>query len=241
MADLAVFGSTESFETSQRMAKVLCSSQIVPAQFQGDKGLANCIVALEIANRIGASPLMVMQNLYVVYGSPSWSSKFLIACLNQCGKFSPLRYEFEGKEGQDDWKCRAYATDKESGETLKGAWVSIALAKKEGWFAKNGSKWQTMPELMLQYRAAAFFQRVYAPEISMGMLTTEEREDIGKTGGDVIEVEAVEVTENNAIKGILKAKNAEELCDIIVSLPTEVAQSERVTEAVEKKKATFLK
>jgi hypothetical protein len=35
-----------------------------------------------------------------------------------------------------------------------------------------------MPELMMRYRAAAFFGRLYAPEITMGMHTTEEVIDI---------------------------------------------------------------
>jgi hypothetical protein len=53
------------------------------------------------------------------------------------------------------------------------------MAKAEGWFAKNGSKWKTMPELMLRYRAAAFFGRLYAPDVLNGMHATEEAEDIG--------------------------------------------------------------
>jgi hypothetical protein len=35
-----------------------------------------------------------------------------------------------------------------------------------------------MPNQMLRYRAAAFWQRVYCPEISMGLLTAEEADDI---------------------------------------------------------------
>lgn len=175
---MLVFSNQTSFETSMRMAKCLSSSTIVPIAYQGDKGLANCIVALEMANRIGASPLMVMQNLYIVHGNPGWSSKFLIAALNTSGKFTtPLRYEYKGTPGTDQWGCRAFATDR-FGSTLYGAWVTIDMAKKEGWYSKNGSKWPTMPELMMQYRAAAFFQRAYAPEISMGMQTAEEIQDV---------------------------------------------------------------
>lgn len=191
---MSVFGSTSNFETAQRMAKCLCSSQIVPKQYQGKDGFANCLIALEMANRIGASPIMVMQNLYVVHGNPGWSSKFLIACLNSSNKFkSALRYEFKGKEGTDEWACRAFATDS-TGEVLYGTWISIGMAKAEKWFGKDGSKWQTMPEQMLRYRAAAFFQRAYAPEISMGMLTAEEVEDVEYV--DVSESVKQEIGEN---------------------------------------------
>lgn len=203
-SQMSVFGSSSNFDTAQRMAKALCSSTIVPTAYQGTNNLANCIIALDIANRLNSNPLMIMQNLYVVHGMPSFSSKFLIACLNNCGKFSPIRYEFKGKEGSDDWSCRASAVDKQ-GEILYGAWVSIKMAKSEGWFSKNGSKWQTMPELMLQYRAAAFFQRVYAPEISMGLITREEFDD-----GVIIEdgIQSAPVTEDG---GAIPADNKESL------------------------------
>jgi hypothetical protein len=52
------------------------------------------------------------------------------------------------------------------------------MANAEGWVSKAGSKWKTMPELMMRYRAAAFFGRLYAPEITMGMHSVEEVVDI---------------------------------------------------------------
>lgn len=171
-SSLQVFASQSNFESAQRMAQALASSTIVPVQFQNN--VANCLIALEMANRIGASPLMVMQNLYVVHGNVGWSSKFLIAALNTCGRFSPLQYEQVNAGEMDNWRCRAWALDKTTGAPLYGAWVSLRMARDEGWYTKSGSKWKTMPELMLQYRAAAFFQRAYAPEISMGMRTVEE-------------------------------------------------------------------
>ena len=53
----------------------------------------------------------------------------------------------------------------------------MEMADKEGWTKKSGSKWLTMPDQMLAYRAAAFWSRIYAPEISMGFITKEEAED----------------------------------------------------------------
>ena len=174
-AQMQFFGSSEGFELCQRMAKVFATSSLVPTQYQNN--MSNCIIAMEMASRIGASPLQVMQNLYIVHGNPGFSAKFLIACINASGKFSPLRYEFKGTENTDDWSCRAYAVDKE-GEVLHGAWVSIKMAKAEGWYNKTGSKWKTMPELMMRYRAATFLIRSVAPEIALGFQTTEEVRDI---------------------------------------------------------------
>jgi len=171
--------SLAGFELAQRVAKALSSSSMVPREFQGNT--PNCLVGLELAHRIGASPLMVLQNLIVVHGRPTWSSQFLIATFNGCGKFSSIRYEFQGKENTDDWGCRAVATELASGEKITGPLITIGLAKKEGWHGRNGSKWATMPEMMLRYRAAAWFVRTTAPELAMGLQTKEEAFDVMET------------------------------------------------------------
>ena len=170
-----VFMNIASFEAAQRMAKPLAESNLVPETFKGKIG--DCIIALEMAQRIGASPLAVMQNLYIVHGKPAWSSQFLIACINASGKFTPLRYEMIGEKGTDSFGCVAWAQDR-SGERLDSPPVTIGMAKAEGWFTKNGSKWKTMPELMLRYRAATLFARLYSPELTMGINTEDEVIDI---------------------------------------------------------------
>jgi hypothetical protein len=171
--------SRDGFELIQRMAKAFSTSSLVPKHYQGANGIGNCIIALNMAQRIGSDPLMTMQNLYVVHGTPSWSSQFLIATFNTSGRFSSIRFEWTGTEGKDDWGCRAMATERETGEVLRGTLVTIAIAKAEGWHGKAGSKWKTMPEQMLMYRSAAWFVRAYAPEIAMGLHTIEELEDCG--------------------------------------------------------------
>ncbi|WP_301345945.1 MULTISPECIES: hypothetical protein [Muribaculaceae] len=193
------------FESMQRCAKPYAESTIVPTSYRGNLG--NCIIALDLAHRMNLPALTVMQNLYIVNGNPSWSSKFLVATINTCGRFTNLRYrkrnlgqlgilkynglEFDPEKkrkttvvkefdatGIDNWECVAYAVEKETGETLESDPVTIQMAIQEGWYTKDGSKWVTMPMLMLTYRAAAFWQRAYAPEISMGFRTTEEERDV---------------------------------------------------------------
>lgn len=165
-----------NFELAQRMATALSKSNIIPQTFQNN--LPNCLIALEMSNRMGIPAMMVMQNLYVVHGKPAWSSQFVIAAINSTGRFSPLRFALSGTG--DSRVCIAWAIELATSEKLEGPPVSIDMAKKEGWYGKNGSKWQTMPELMLRYRSATFFGRLYAPEVLMGM-----REE-----GEVIDVEA---------------------------------------------------
>ena len=178
----ASFGDSSSFELAQRMAKALSQSTLIPKDYQNN--LPNCLVAINMAARMKAEPLMVMQNLYVVHGRPSWSSQFLIATANESGRFSPLRYKFTGEKGKDTFGCICSAVCNSTGEVLEGTEITLAMAKAEGWYAKNGSKWQTMPEQMLRYRAASFFVRAYAPELSLGLATREEVED--SIDGEVI-------------------------------------------------------
>jgi hypothetical protein len=175
-SQITAFASESGFESAQRMARALVSSKLVPTTFQGDDNIGSALIALEIAQRLGASPLMVMQNLNVINGRPAWSSQFIIAALNSCGRFSPIRFDVTGTG--DDQSCIAWAYDKATGDRLEGPPCSITTAKKEGWFSKTGSKWQTMPELMLRYRAAAFFGRLYAPDLLMGMQSVEEVTDV---------------------------------------------------------------
>lgn len=173
--------SVTNYADAQRVAMTLAASDMVPEQYRMKPGqdkrvIGNCLIALDMALRLRMSPLMVMQNMYNVHGRPSWSASFLVAAINQSGRFrTPLRYRIDG-EG-DDWGCVAWAID-HSGERVESTRITIGMAKAEGWTTKSGSKWKTMPEQMLRYRAATFFCRAYCPEIAMGMQTTDEVIDV---------------------------------------------------------------
>lgn len=173
--------STEEklFELAQRKAKVYSESSLVPKEYQ--KNVGNVLIAQNMATRMGADVLMVMQNLYLVHGRPGWSAQFLIGTFNSCGRFSAIRYRFSGKPDTEDWGCTAYCVELSTNEELVGTKVTIGIAKKEGWFSKSGSKWQTIPEQMLRYRAATFLIRTIAPEIGLGLHTVDELEDVGPT------------------------------------------------------------
>lgn len=253
----------ESFELSQRIAKMLSSSTLVPEQYRATiqkkagkddygnqlyietpnpNGLSNCVIALNMSNRMGADPLMVMQNLYLIEGRPAWSSQFIMAAINSCGRFSALRFELEDlgekeveyqvTEWQNrqkkvvtktvkihDMACTAWVIEKGSLNTdgsaviLKSSRITIEMAVKEGWYGKNGSKWQTMPEQMLRYRSASFFGRVYAPELLMGLRSVEEEQDkiidVTPQGEVTTSVEKLDIAPVK--KQILKAKTIDEL------------------------------
>lgn len=190
-AEVFNFFNQEQFATMQRLCLMFANSELVPDMYKitptnpKEKAIANNMIALEMAQRIGASPLMVMQNLYIVYGRPGWSSKFLTATVNTCGRYETIKYRMELKGKAkfnnvdiDNWECIAYTNEKGSDEILESTPVDIKMAIEEGWYGKKGSKWVTMPKKMLKYRSVSFWTNEYAPELSMGMRTADELEDI---------------------------------------------------------------
>ncbi|WP_171406497.1 recombinase RecT [Acinetobacter cumulans] len=222
----ASFNTYRGFQAMSHMAESLANSTIIPEAFRNTimvkdrydqqakkwlytpehnpNGVSNCIIALNMAQRLGADPMMIMQNLYLVDGRPSWSSQFIIAAINSSGRYSPLRFDITGGDEEieipyavTDWifnkdtrkkepvesnqttrvknyKCVAWVIEKATGERLESTPITMEMAVKEGWYQKNGSKWQSMPEQMLRYRAASFFGRIYAPDLLMGLRSQDE-------------------------------------------------------------------
>lgn len=201
--------SDAQFALAQREAKALCSSSLVPDSFRGN--VANTLIAMDMANRLKASPMAVMQNLYIVHGRPAWSAQFMIASLNANGAFTPLRYETRGDDPHEpDFRVRAVAKDRETGDVCEGPWITWRMVNAEGWSKKNGSKWHTMPDLMFRYRAAAFWVRLYSPETTMGIHTVDEVEDFAAAPRVVERATLPKVADANALLTVAKESQQQE-------------------------------
>lgn len=175
--NLSIFESAEKWELATKMAASLAKSTIVPKEFQNNAN--NALIAIEMASRLRTSPLMVMQHLYIVYGRPSWSAQYVIAMINGSGKYDmELQFEEKADDKGKPHSCMCW-TEKD-GRKVTGPVITMDLAKAEGWYDKNGSKWKTMPQMMLRYRAASFFGRMNCPDLMMGMYTREEAEEFGR-------------------------------------------------------------
>jgi hypothetical protein len=162
---------TQRFELAQREAKALQTSDLLPAQFKNNLG--NILIALEYARRLDMPPLAVMQSMYVIHGKPAFDSKFFIAQIIK--RYGQINYEMTGTG--DKAECYVWVSGPEF-EKISGPVVSIAMAKAEGWYGKKESKWQSMPDLMFRYRAAAFFARTYLPDLILGLQSVDEIRDI---------------------------------------------------------------
>ena len=169
-----VFNSSDSFSLARQMAQAMAVSTIVPPTFQ--KNEANCMVAISQAQKLEVDPFVVMNNMYMIQGKITWKSEFIIAMINASGKFdTELQYDEEEKDGKP-YACTCFAF--KDGRKISGIKVTMDMADKEGWTKKNGTKWATLPQLMLRYRAAVFFARFNAPELTSGLYSVEEGEDV---------------------------------------------------------------
>lgn len=179
---LSVARETMDMEKLLEASKMLANSTIVPTMYQFRP--ENCYIALDMASRMGISPMVVMQNLHIINGKPSWSGQAIASLIRTTPKFENVQLHYVGEPNTDNWGAYVTAIDVYSGNQLKGSLVTIKMAKAEGWYQKTGSKWKTMPEQMLAYRAYSFFGRVYAPELTMGLHSVEEVEDISQSNSE---------------------------------------------------------
>lgn len=182
-----VVSPLDLLKAKMKEAQIYASSTMFPKPYQGNPG--NCMIAIEMGERMGITAFEVAQNLDIIQGTPSWKSTAAIALINNCGRFEPLEYEFEHNEDWTEFSGYAFARERRTGKICKGSVVDKKMAVAMGWWDKNGSFWKKMPEQMLVYRTSVFFARKYCPEALMGLYTVDEQRDIkGETQTDMVKV-----------------------------------------------------
>lgn len=173
--EITMWNDAKLYNQSLQMAQQLSKSNLLPQAYQSNP--SSCLIAIDIANRLNISPMFVMQNSQIVKGNFTWKGSACKAMIDACGKYQSTRYVEVGEKGIDTYGIYLEAIDLD-GNIVKGVTVTIGMAKAEGWYQKDGSKWRSLSDLMLRYRAAAFFFRTECASIAMGFLTKEEIEDI---------------------------------------------------------------
>lgn len=201
-ANLQLAAATNLLQNSKllnqisKLSNIYANSSMVPDNYKGKPD--NCFVALELASRMDVSPVLVMQNLYIVQGKPSWAGQACKALIDGSGKFSDSEYIMTGSTADGTRGCYLQAVNTRTGKVVRGTEITLKMAQDEGWSTKSGSKWKTMPEQMLKYRAAAFFARTECPEVLMGFQTAEEVEDVHGKEPDKTEKITIMMEGNNA-------------------------------------------
>lgn len=186
-----------NLDEAWRFAQALATSSIVPIAYQGKP--SDCLIAIDLALRFDAPWLAIMQHVYTIHGKPAMDAVLCMALVNRSNQFEPIEYEVVGSNVNDpDYRVRAYATRKNTEKVLYGPWIDWKLVKAEGWYEKPGSKWKSMPEQMFHYRAAIWFQRRYCPELTMGMITTDEVYEMPETK----QIESSVVDKPKGVEGV---------------------------------------
>jgi hypothetical protein len=161
----------EMMEKALKFAEIMSQADIIPTHYRGKP--ANVFIAVQSALRMNLDPMQIMQNTFVISGKLGMVSAFAISLANGSGLFdSGIRYRIDGSG--ENLKVTAYTNLKKTGEEISYT-ITMREAKAEGW-TKN-AKYQSLPELMLRYRAATLLIRTHAPEVLNGMHMVEEIED----------------------------------------------------------------
>ena len=203
MSNLATINSSNSsldmfemMDKAYKFAGIMAKSDIIPEHYRGKP--ENVFIAVQTAYRMNLDPMLVMQNTFTISGKLGMNSTFAISLANSSGLFiGGIRYKvktlgenIEGEvtfynNGTKDKKkvqfsniqITAYTNLKSNSEEISYT-IGMKEAIAEGWTAKAGNKYQSLPELMLRYRAATLLIRTHAPEVMNGMHVVEEIEDI---------------------------------------------------------------
>jgi hypothetical protein len=167
----------ERFSLMQRQARMFAMSPLIPEALRKgspEQAMANCYIAMSIADRMGEDRMTVMQNIHIIHGTAGFKSSYMIARANASGKFSE-EIDWEETIENGNLTVTAFAVLAKTGRRVEMP-VDMAMAKAEGW--TSNKKYQTMPKVMLRYRSAAFLIRLYAPEVMLGHQTADEIEDV---------------------------------------------------------------
>lgn len=186
----------ETTNAIEQMVLQVMNTSIIPQELRGKKQELTEIA--KMADHRGVPFLTLLNNLQFIEGRMGWKSTYIIACINKArDRFSaPLNFRSVGKDGKKVFGKIAYTYDI-NGNLIEGPVVTLDIAERAGWTKKENSSWNTLPELMLSYRSATLFGRLYAPDILDGMLTIDELVDVYSVSGtlpkDEIEKKLVEI------------------------------------------------
>jgi Zn ribbon nucleic-acid-binding protein len=203
--------SPQTLDEAYRFSQGLARSNFVPEQYRGKPD--DCLIALDLAARLGTHWMAILQHVYIVHGRPGMDANLSIGLVNQSGQFDPIQYEVEGQDARaKDYRVRAYSKRVGSPIVLYGPWIDWELVRAEKWDGKDGSKWKSMPEQMFHYRAGAWWQKRHCPEMTLGMSTTDEIADSGPST-QYVESKTLEPTQGRQAFGPKKGEQPPENFD----------------------------
>lgn len=147
-------------------AESISCADLLPEAFR--RKPANCLIAMEVADALGMRPFMVMQEMSVISGRPTFSAKFMRALVRRAGH--------RLRETYADGVARCVIIRKDDPEFEHVTEWDEAKARQHGYWGKG--HWNKNPSLMLGNRSLAENVRAACPEVLGGVAyTPDEVED----------------------------------------------------------------
>ena len=212
-----LFWDVATFEHGQRVAKALITSQMVPERF---RNVGDVLICLNLSRRMEQvtgnyiDPLMMMQNIYIIKGKPAFETRLAIGFFNALGQWEKINWQVKWQP-TDKWvtldadtagnyqSARAFAKNLKDNKAYYGEEVSVEMAKKAGWWGKQGSLWPVFTGMMLRYRSAMFFIRQFEPGVLLGLYTREEVLDMAEIEPGVYHVPSEETMTGTLLEDIV--------------------------------------
>lgn len=212
---------TSANNALEQMVLQVMNTGIIPQDLRGKK--CELLEIAKMAEYRGIPFLTLSNNILFIDGKMGWKSTYIISCINKArDRFSaPLSFRSVGKEGEKSFGKRAYTYDLNN-NLIEGPTITLDVAERAGWTKKENSSWNTLGELMLSYRAATLFGRLYAPDILDGMPTIDELVDIYSVSGtlpkDAIDQKLVEIL-NESTQVVFEEVQKEVKKEVVKRIP----------------------
>lgn len=156
-----------TFGHKYQMAQILCKSAMLPPHLKTPE---NVVVTLQYGHELGLSPMVAINNIYMVNGKPTLSADIMHAICRRSSEYGGVKWiEISDKVA----KCVVTRkTASYSEETI--GFYTIDMAKDAGLLTKDN--WKKYPARMLKHRALSYALRDAFPDLISGFYTREELE-----------------------------------------------------------------
>ena len=143
-------------------AKALAAAGLLPDAFRQQP--ANVLLGMELAGALNLAPIVVINELAVIGGKPSFSAKFMRSLVRRAGH--------RLRESYTDGVARCVIVRADDPEWEHVALWDEAKARQHDYWGKG--HWRKNPELMLKNRALSECVREACPEVLGGIAYTPD-------------------------------------------------------------------
>lgn len=161
--------SPRDLAQSQAVAETLARSGLVAEVLRGKPEAVWAILAL--GHELGMGPMAALSGIHVIAGKPGPSPQTMLAlCLR-----SPVCEYFTFLPDDSDEKAAFWVAKRRGSQPVRIGFT-IEEARECGYLSRDG--WRKQPKVMLRWRCMAALARIVFPDITQGLYTTDELDDV---------------------------------------------------------------